>query len=29
MLNKLKSLPPSIAKSFADLFAKGTDSLLA
>jgi hypothetical protein len=29
VLDKLKSLPPGIAESFADSFAKGTDSLLA
>jgi len=29
VLDKLKSLPPSMAESFADSFAKGTDSLLA
>ena len=28
MLDKLKGLPPSIAKSFADSFAKGVNSLL-
>jgi hypothetical protein len=29
MLDKLKSLPPDMAETFADSFAKGTESLLA
>jgi hypothetical protein len=29
VLDKLKSLPPGMAESFADAFAKGTDNLLA
>jgi len=29
VLNKLKSLPPRMAEAFANLFAKGAESLLA